>query len=79
MGLFFFFSSWVMKNKIHLVNRQETQTTAFIYAEGALFMNLFFLNGCKTPGERCWTAPPLADMVCSEQTWRRAWVCDKFC
>lgn len=60
------------------VNRQETQTTAFIYAEGVLFMSLFFLKVVK-PGERGLTAPLLADMVCSEQSWRRAWVCGKFC
>lgn len=40
-------------------------------------MNLFFLSGCETPGERGWTAPPLADMVCREESQRRAWVCGK--
>lgn len=60
------------------VNRQETQTAAFICVEGVLSMNLF-LDGCETPGAGRWTAPPLAGMVCSEGSCRRAWGSGKFC
>lgn len=72
------FSSWIMKNKIYLlIDRRHKQQQ--LYMQRVYCLRASSSSMVVKPGERCLTAPPLADMVCSEQSWRRAWVCGKFC